>query len=351
MSISILLNYSLPVVGIELCLVWLVVRLFLEPYFMPRIFHKSWPTMDVGAQRSLTNHVVSFGLKVICCIGAYSIWETFVRNRPFDTPLYKDQDAFQQMTNGDILAFCYLTVPTIYLFELVYRTKISVVSAVHHIAAITINILGLIVVTSENQTGFLAMTEFKLILIYGTFEMIFEIFPHLAVMLYRIMRDRPRFLHNVFFWTAIGIFSGTFFEQFAIILFYVRIWRHVPVFYKASGPILHVCFMAAQIHGGRVCMQIAHKMKLEVMELTKAAAIAAVPMMEERGVGVGVGVGSADVDLEVGRASIGDAPSESDADTELTRTNTRPHTPPIPEVLVATEEPHPSVPSAPVVLH
>ncbi|KDQ57044.1 hypothetical protein JAAARDRAFT_70008 [Jaapia argillacea MUCL 33604] len=325
MSISVLLNYSLPVVGVELCLVWLVVRLLLEPRLMPRLFRDSFSTMDLSAQRSLTNHVVSFGLKVICCIGAYSVFETFIRHKPFDSPLehHNLQGDYHHMTNGDILAFCYLTVPTIYLFELIYRTRISVVSAIHHVAAITINILGLVVVISENQRGFLAETEFKLILIYGTFEMIFEIFPHLAVMLYRIMRDRPKFLHNIFFWTAIGIFTGTFLEQFAIILFYVRIWTRLPMLYKVTGPILHVCFMAAQIHGGRVCLQIAHKMKLEVIDLAKGAS----SPIEERGV-----IG-ADVDLEAGR-TIGAAPSDSNLEKEVAlRATTLPSALPLPVVI------------------
>ncbi|EPQ51167.1 hypothetical protein GLOTRDRAFT_5816, partial [Gloeophyllum trabeum ATCC 11539] len=268
MSISFLLDYSLPVVALELCIVFLVTRLFLEPHFMPRVFGKTYTEMDVGARRSLTNHAVSFGLKVTCCIGAYSILETFFVQTPLDEPIHSDH-VKHKVTNGDILAYCYLTVPTIYLFEIIYRTNISVVSAIHHIAAILINILGIVIIVDHGQEGYLPLIEFKLILIYGTFEMMFEMFPHLAVMLYRIYRHKPRFLCRLFLIVGLGIFTGTLSEQVAIIYFYNRIWKHLPILYKAVGPILHVCFLAAQVHGGRICIQISMKLRKEVKEAQK----------------------------------------------------------------------------------
>ncbi|KZT24615.1 hypothetical protein NEOLEDRAFT_1115720 [Neolentinus lepideus HHB14362 ss-1] len=272
--ISFLLNYSLPVVGLELCLVFLITRLFLEPHFMPRVFGKTYLDMDMGARRSLTNHVVSFGLKITCCVGVYSILETFFVNTPLDDPI-KTKHLKHQVTNGDILAYCYLTVPTIYIFEIIYRTNISVVSAIHHIAAILINALGIVIIIERDQEGYLPLIEFKLILIYGTFEMMFEMFPHLAVLLYRAMRDRPRFLSRLFFVVSLGIFTGTLSEQVAIIYFYHRIWNHIPILYKALGPILHVCFLAAQVHGGRICMQISTKLRREVKEAQLKDAIPA----------------------------------------------------------------------------
>ncbi|GLB45756.1 hypothetical protein LshimejAT787_2800010, partial [Lyophyllum shimeji] len=257
--------YSLPVVGIELCVVWMLVHYILEPYAMPRVFGPTYTKMDIVSRRSLTNHVVSFFLKVLCCSGAYAIWQAFIAQRPFYAPIKTDHDFHEAtFTIGDLLAFCYLTVPTIYLFEIIYRANISIVSAVHHIGAVSINIMGLIIILSHGQRGFIAETEFKLILIYGTFEMIFEIFPHLAVILYRLLRDRPAFLYKVFLAAACGIFTGTFLEQIAIGYFYSRVWKRLPASYKAIGLILHVCFMAAQIHGGRVCLQIARKMAKEM---------------------------------------------------------------------------------------
>ncbi|KAF8068721.1 hypothetical protein FPV67DRAFT_1668795 [Lyophyllum atratum] len=263
MPISLLLEYSLPVVGIELCLVWMIVHYLLEPFVMPKVFGPAYISMDIVARRSLTNHVVSFFLKILCCCGAYAIWQALVVQQPFDAHIKKTNGRYT-LTIGDFLAFCYLTVPTIYIFELIYRANISIVSAIHHVGAITINIMGLIIILGHEQRGFLAETEFKLILIYGTFEMIFEVWPHLAVMLYRILRHRPSFLHKVFLCTACCIFTGTFLEQIAIGVFYHHVWTRLPASYKALGLILHVCFMMAQLHGGRVCLQIARKMSAEM---------------------------------------------------------------------------------------
>ncbi|KIJ26074.1 hypothetical protein M422DRAFT_272890 [Sphaerobolus stellatus SS14] len=264
MGISILFNYSFPIVAIELCLIFLIVRLFLEPVFMHRIFHKSFPTMDVADQRSLTNHVISFVLKLVCFVGAYSALEIFISHKPLGAPLRRPGDE-RPVTNGDIIAFCYLTVPTIYLFKLVYRMQISIVSAIHHIAAITINIFGIIIIITDHQVGFIAETELKLILIYGIFEMCFEIFPHLAICLYRIYRDSPCFLRKLFLGTTLLIFTGTFLKQFAVGIFYFHVWKRLPLSYKVSGPIFHVCFMAAQIHG--ICLQISSKMRKECMDM------------------------------------------------------------------------------------
>jgi len=260
MPISLLLEYSLPICGIELCVVWILVHYVLEPYAMPKVFGATYTNMDFVARRSLTNHVVSFFLKMLlCCCGVYAIWPGLFGFRPFNAPL-KTVEEMHTLTIGDLLAFCYLTVPTIYLFELIYRANISVVSSIHHVGAITINIMGLIIVLGHQQRGFVAATEFKLILIYGTFEMIFESMPHMAVILYRSLRDRPSFLRKVFLATAFGIFMGTFLQQIIIGWFYHHIWHQFPTSYKVVGLILHPCFTIAQLHGGRVTLQIAKKM-------------------------------------------------------------------------------------------
>ncbi|KIJ37925.1 hypothetical protein M422DRAFT_259543 [Sphaerobolus stellatus SS14] len=187
------------------------------PHRSPRVFHKSFPTMDVVDQCLLTNHVVSFVLKLVCFVGAYSALEIFISHKPLGAPLRRPGDE-RPMTNGDIL-------------------------------------------------GFIAETKFKLILIYGIFEMCFEIFPHLAVCLYRIYRDSPCFPRKLFLGTALLIFTGTFLEQFAVRIFYFYIWKHLPLSYKVSGPIFHVCFIAVQIHGGRICLQISSKMRKECMDM------------------------------------------------------------------------------------
>ncbi|GLB44474.1 hypothetical protein LshimejAT787_1701010 [Lyophyllum shimeji] len=263
MPISTLLEYSLPVTAVELCVVWMTVHYILEPYAMPKVFGPTYTEMDIVARRSLTNHVVSFFLKVLCCCGAYAVIEVFIVKRPLDAPVQALHGPHRTITIGDFLAFCYLTVPTIYIFEIIYRANISLVSSIHHVGAITINIMGIIIVLSHGQNGFLAETEFKLILIYGVFEMLFEVFPHVAVILYRLRRDEPAFLRKIFLIASCGIFTGTLLEQVAIGMFYHQIWKRFPTSYKVVGLILHVCFMAAQIHGGRVCLQIAQKMAEE----------------------------------------------------------------------------------------
>ncbi|GLB40785.1 hypothetical protein LshimejAT787_0806560 [Lyophyllum shimeji] len=176
--------------------------------------------MDIVSRRSLTNHVVSFFLKVLSVLGPTQYGKRLsrsVHSTPPSRPTTISTKLPSQLVTSLVSrmtlyfvgpydssslslssAFCYLTVPTIYLFEIIYRANISIVSAVHHIGAVSINIMGLIIILSHGQRGFIAETEFKLILIYGTFEMIFEIFPHLAVILYRLLRDRPAFLYKVF---------------------------------------------------------------------------------------------------------------------------------------------------------
>lgn len=96
--------------------------------------------------------------------------------------------------------------------------------------------------------------------------MIFEVFPHIAMILYRLYRSRARLLFIVFRTASLTIFIGTAGEQVAVGIFYFHIWKHWPLALKVEGIILHFCFMAAQIHGGRLCWQIARKMQSEARD-------------------------------------------------------------------------------------
>jgi hypothetical protein len=57
-----------------------------------------------------------------------------------------------------------------FLFEIGYRIRISLVSLVHHVASVMITILGLIIMLANKQKNADAQYEFRLILTYGTLQ-------------------------------------------------------------------------------------------------------------------------------------------------------------------------------------
>jgi hypothetical protein len=83
--ISVLLNFSFPIVGGQLCFLIVLVRYLVEPLLMPRLFPTIFHKIGLADQRSLTNHVVSLMIKaVVFIVGCYPWIAVFLADQQYE---------------------------------------------------------------------------------------------------------------------------------------------------------------------------------------------------------------------------------------------------------------------------
>lgn len=237
---------------------WFLSRYLFEKHVVPRIIgREKFKQMDEGNRRTMTNHFVNIFWKLSAFCGLYPYIMTVIFNKSDRTYM-----AYTRITYGDLLALDYMLFTAGFLFEIIYRSRISLVTALHHIVALFLSTLiaAMIVNDPRNQE---AQAELKLIFTYGFFEVIFETGPHVLMLLYKRSRDNTAMLARGFRIVAFMSFTGTFLEQFAIGYLFIHHWHVWDLSLKILSPILHVCFACAQIHSGRIFLALSRKMARE----------------------------------------------------------------------------------------
>ena len=237
---------------------WFLTRYLFERHVVPRIIGRDkFKAMDEGNRRTMTNHFVNIFWKMSAFCGLYPYIMTVILGKSDRTYM-----AYTHLTYGDLLALDYMLFTAGFLFEIIYRSRISLVTAIHHIVALFLSTLiaAMIVNDPRNQE---AQAELKLIFTYGFFEVIFETGPHVMMLMYKRSRDRTLLLSRGFKIVAFMSFTGTFLEQFAIGYLFIHHWKVWDISLKVLSPILHVCFACAQIHSGRIFLALSRKMAKE----------------------------------------------------------------------------------------
>ena len=160
-----------------------------------------------------------------------------------------------------------------YIFELIYRVKVSHISSMHH--------LGTILVAESTVAISLDLTrepdasiEFILITVWGksllpeddshyvntdlvirdtgAFDIVSELLPHIAIILYRLHPTRHKYLQRLFLFASCSTFIGTVCETVVIFYFFGSVWQRWQLAFKIVTPILHCAFSATQLHGSRI---------------------------------------------------------------------------------------------------
>jgi hypothetical protein len=213
--------------------------------------------MNIDAQRGFTNHHIGMGIKVLTLIvGAYPWVHILFGNADFQTPMSKGSI----VSMGDLLLILTQLFCSMYIFELLFRAKISPISVAHHIGAIVIAQTGTVLsLDLAHQRD--ATIEFMLCLVWGAFDVLAELWPNVAIILYRVYNDNHYFLMNVFLGTCLITICGTIAESFMIFVFLAQSWSRWELAFKIVTPILHVVFSMAQVHGSRILFSLYLKQK------------------------------------------------------------------------------------------
>ena len=86
----------------------------------------------------------------------------------------------------------------------------------------------------------------------GAFDIVFELLPHIAIILYRLRPTRHSFLRTLFLVAAITTFVGTILETITVFTLWGMLWNKWQTPFKVLTPPLHLLFAAAQLHGSRI---------------------------------------------------------------------------------------------------
>jgi hypothetical protein len=245
-SISGLAPYSALILSIVLVVLFLIRFYVLQGFLLEKLHGSTYTQLNDAAQRSFLNHYIAGGTKLtILIIGLYPFGSVTFGTANFHTPYVQGS----RVTMGDLLIIAAQMLTGMFIFELIYRVKVSPVSVGHHIGSIMV---AQAAITLSVQGAPESSIEFMLCTVWGAFDIIAEFIPHVALILYRVYPTSHLFLATVFKFACITTFLGTISETVLVMYMFGILWDRWPLAFKIGTPLLHVAFSAAQLHGSRI---------------------------------------------------------------------------------------------------
>ncbi len=133
--ISELSPFSMLILSIVLVVLFLIKQFIFEAFLMRRCYKSMYTRLDETARRGFINHHIAGSTKaLILIVAVYPFIDVAFRTATLDTPYARGSP----VTLGDILLVCAQMLVGMYIFELIYRVKISPISTMHHIGAIMV---------------------------------------------------------------------------------------------------------------------------------------------------------------------------------------------------------------------
>ncbi|KAJ5103879.1 hypothetical protein N7532_004408 [Penicillium argentinense] len=247
-TISILAPFSALIISIALVVFFLIRYYILEGFLIKWAYGPIYTGLDEVNRRGFVNHHIAGVTKIlILIVAAYPFINVTFCEGTFHTRFTRESP----VTMGDLLIVVAQLLIAMYIFELLYRMKLSPVAVLHHIGTILIG-QSAIAISLRLVREPDADVEFILCTVWGAFDIVSEFFPHIAIILYRIYPNRHHFLSRVFLLSCLTTASGTFCETVVTMWLFGSLWHRWEIAFKVATPLLHVAFSAAQIHGSLV---------------------------------------------------------------------------------------------------
>lgn len=167
-SISYLATYSGLILTICLVVIFFIRFYIFEGFLLRRIYGTHYTNMnDEAVRRGFVNHHVAGLIKIVLLItAAYPFMAVAFGSADMHSPFNGKSGA----TMGDVLVVCSQIFCSMYVFELFYRPKISLISSLHHIGAIVIA-QSAVAISLDFQHEVDATIEFILCFVWGKFIM------------------------------------------------------------------------------------------------------------------------------------------------------------------------------------
>ena len=134
--ISNLAPFSALIISIVLVIIFIARFYVLEGFLIRRLYGSIYTNMNELNRRGFVNHHIAGITKIIILVvAAYPfVSVAFCEGPSFNTPFVKGS----VVTLGDILIIVAQMLIGIYIFELIYRVKLSPVAVMHHVGTIFI---------------------------------------------------------------------------------------------------------------------------------------------------------------------------------------------------------------------
>ncbi|KAJ5634824.1 hypothetical protein N7528_002666 [Penicillium herquei] len=133
--ISVLAPFSALIISITLIILFLVRFYLLEGYVMERFYGRVYKNLNETNRRGFINHHIAGVTKILVLIVAIYPFISVVFGDSF---LHTPYSHGSTVTLGDVLLVACQMLIAMYLFELIYRAKLSPVAVAHHTGTIII---------------------------------------------------------------------------------------------------------------------------------------------------------------------------------------------------------------------
>jgi len=133
--LSSLSPFSMLILSIVLVILFLIKQYIFEFFLMARLYRSRYTRLNETERRGFINHHIAGLTKaLILIVAVYPFIDVAFRTATLGTPYAKGS----VVTLGDILVVCTQILVGMYIFELIYRVKISPISTMHHIGTILV---------------------------------------------------------------------------------------------------------------------------------------------------------------------------------------------------------------------
>ncbi|KAJ5093135.1 hypothetical protein N7456_008996 [Penicillium angulare] len=268
-SISTLAPFSSLIISIILVILFLTRFYILEGFLIKRVYGQTYLNLNETNRRGFINHhIAGFTKALIVIFAVYPFIAVTFSESTFHTSFAHGG----KVTMGDMLLVSAQMLMGIYIFELLYRVKLSPVAVAHHIGTILVGQFAIAIslrLESEPDADF----EFIMCTAWGAFDIISEFLPHIAIILYRVYPDRHSFLGRVFLSSCIITAGGTLCETVLIMWLFGSLWSRWQIAFKVVTPLLHTAFCTAQIHGSLVFWRMHKRQKKYLKEVEEDKAM------------------------------------------------------------------------------
>ncbi|KAJ7678117.1 hypothetical protein DFH06DRAFT_1291415 [Mycena polygramma] len=222
----------------------LIVSVVLVVFFLNLRCQIHWLGRSEPSQLQMVNHHIAGATKIIILIVVvYPFGDVAFGTAGFYTPFVNGS----RVTMGDILAVSAQMLVGMFIFELIYRTKISPISAME----------------KDSGIEFLLCTVWvlRLTAYVGAFDIISKFLPHLTIILCRVYPDSTFSQHSSAQRASRLCSVPQPKQSFNVMYLFGQLWSRWTLSYKIATPVLHVAFSAAQFHGTRIFYQLWQKQK------------------------------------------------------------------------------------------
>ncbi|KAJ6566302.1 hypothetical protein B0H19DRAFT_1219533 [Mycena capillaripes] len=270
-SISVLSPYTGLIISVVLLVFFLIKFYVLELFLLQKLYGPRYTGLNEMNRRGFVNHHMAGATKIVILIIAVYPFG----NVAFGTAEFHTSFIGSRVTMGDILVISAQMLIGMFLFELIYRAKISPVSVVglicqvevHHMASILVGQAAITISISRNEDSSI---EFLMCTVWGAFDIISEFLPHLTIIIYRVYPDSHHFLMTMFRAACVTTLFGTISETVVVMFLFGQLWSRWKLSFKIATPILHIAFSIAQFHGTRIFYRMWRKQERIIRDRQEA---------------------------------------------------------------------------------